>query len=114
MATAEETIPVTVTQEAREYADRHGLCPALEGILERAKDTIPDLVELQIEFDQYPMTQTLGILIVLRRSNRFRPASDSWDFDPTNLNLWGWLISAFPPDICRHFAVLSERVDDAA
>jgi hypothetical protein len=99
MAT-DETVPLTVTPEAAEYIDRHGVREAFEKMLAHVRGAVPGLRAIDVEL---PPPYDLGSeLIVIRAEvshpDAIGPAQDDHD---------RWVLGTFPPEARMHFTMIA-------
>lgn len=94
-------VPVTITPEAAERVAELGMQTELERMLEHTKQAVDGLLRIDVNLaPPYDTGDEPGILIepVSCKSFRLGDAAD---------RAWGeWKIDTFPPDVCRHFAML--------
>jgi hypothetical protein len=105
MSTA--TIPVTVTPEAAARVAELGMQRELDQMLEHAKQTIPGLRSILVEESpHYEAGDEEGVTIwaVMHPPN---PGEDRTEWQ------WGrWVTGAFPPDVFRHFVLMTRYEAD--
>lgn len=104
------SIPVNVTAEAAAQVAKLGMQAQLQQMIEHTRQTVPGLrcidVELAPRYDE--PDEEPGVTIVATRDD------PHLDDDPTGRRLGHWLVTTFPPDVCRHFAILIHyETDDA-
>lgn len=110
---AADTMMVTIDEQAKTFLEQEGLCPALERMIDHARDTVADLATVRVEFDDMPETDTHGITISFRRSARADQGPNGLDLDTVDDDFSRWMVTTFAPETCWPFAVLWDRVADA-
>ncbi len=95
------TIPVTVEPEAAELVAELGMQAEFERMLDQARQTIPGLRRIVVEFaPPYDTGPDPGVLIMAYRDPSFRRPDDSaWD------QYSRWKTTTFHPDVFRHFTL---------
>jgi hypothetical protein len=99
-------IPVTVTQEASDYVGHLGVRPMLERMLVRARQVVPKLqaIEVSLASPSDPGEDPRLLVVAIME----RPDAG---YDPTQKMLGLWMVETFPPDVCRHFCLLTAYGD---
>jgi len=93
-------VPVTISNEAWAYVDRIGQGEELEAMIDRARHIIPGLRSIEVVLDEATEDIPSGVVLWAHRDET-GPGADS-----THRNWIDWL-SAFPPEVCQNFALLS-------
>jgi hypothetical protein len=101
MSTA-ATIPVIIDPEAAELVKELDMRAELEQMLERARQTIPGLTRLHVQFaPPYDTGPDPAVLMEAYRDARAREPDDQvWNSYST------WKLETFSPDVWRHFTLL--------
>jgi len=95
-------IPITVTQEASGYLGQLGMRPILERMLDRARQVVPKLraIEVSLAPPSDPGEDPRLLMVAIMESH-------DGGYDPTQKMLGLWMVETFPPDVCRHFCLLT-------
>jgi hypothetical protein len=96
-------VPLTVEPEAAALVAELGLQAPLEQMLEHARRTITGLQSLQVKFGPAYDTGEERIIIEAVRDPASRD-STAWTWEQFSR----WKLSAFSPDVYRHFTLLDE------
>ena len=100
MATA--TVPLTITPEAAARVAELGMQTEFERMLEHARQTVPGLRRMRVTLEQdYEGADEDGIAIWTFMKDR------GLEHDRTEAEWGGWKVDTFPPDVCRHFVLLT-------
>src|SRR5262245_9173959 len=94
------TIPVTITDEAREYVEELGMREPFQQMLDHAMTSIPRLRELRVTVQP---AYDVGAPCVLFEAITAPPSVPD---DPTQRNWGRWRVSTFPPEVFQHFVLL--------
>ncbi len=98
---APTTIPVMVEPEAAERVAELGLQAEFARMLEHARQTIPGLRRIDVALvPAYDTGDDPGIFM-----DAVRDASFFAENDPIRHRWREWVLSAFPPDVHRHFTL---------
>jgi hypothetical protein len=94
-------VPLTVTPEAAARVAELGMQRELEEMLERARQSVPDLRAIDVQlWGPYDEGDEPRVVILATKASRILP------YDPTENELGRWEVTTFPPDVCRHFVML--------
>ncbi len=97
------TISLTVMSEADARIENLGMRREFEQMLERVRQTVPDLHALEVTLEpDYEEGLHPGIVIWA-----VKPAPREGDFDPSDMNLGEWMVATFSPDVRWHFCIIS-------
>jgi len=100
MSTA--TVPITISPEAAARVAELGMKAELERMLEHTRQTVPGLraidVQLALPYDTGDATS------ILIESTMDDP---HLEYDPTDTDWGKWQVRTFPPEVCRHFVMMS-------
>jgi hypothetical protein len=102
---AATTIPVTITEEATARVAELGMQPEFEQMLERVRQIVSGLRSMRVtlEFDPACPENEPGIAIWAYRDDL--PTGSPIDYTDWH---WGeWQSATFPPNVCRHFVMVS-------
>jgi hypothetical protein len=104
------TVPTTITDEAAELIAELGLQAELERMLEQARQTIPRLQRLTVEY-RHPYDTGIepGVLI---NAYCIPPAESA--ADRTWQQYSYWIIDTFPPEVFSRFTLLLRDDTDHA
>ena len=96
------TTPVTITSEAAARVAELGMQAELECMLEHTRQTVPGLHSVEV---QLAAPSDIGdeIALVIEVTREHPPL----DHDPTDSDWGRWKVMTFPPDVCRHFVMMS-------
>jgi hypothetical protein len=104
---ATTTIPVTVELDAAAHIAELGLQREFQEMIEHTKQAVRGLHAIEVVLDRNPEApDDLGIVIWTHRTH---PGSED---DPTGRDWGAWLVRAFPPDVWRHFVMLTIYVEE--
>jgi hypothetical protein len=96
------TIPITVTPEAAARIAELGMQAELEQMLEHTLQTVPGVRSIEVQealpYDTGDET-TLVIQVTMEDPHLEK--------DPTETEWDRWMVTMFPPDVCRYFVLLS-------
>ncbi len=97
-----DTIPVFIDPEAAELVKELGMQAEFEQMLEQARQTIPNLCRINVEFGPpYDTGPDPAVLIKAYRDSTAREPDDV---------VWNqysrWKLSTFSADVYRHFTLL--------
>jgi hypothetical protein len=95
MAT-DETVPLTVTPEAAEYIDQHGVRAAFEQMVARIAGTVPGIRSIRAEL---PPQYDVGYDIITIEATT--PVEGVANGAETSFDRWA--IETFPSDVLVHF-----------
>jgi hypothetical protein len=96
MATV-QTIPVTVTAEAAARIAFLGIQPAIDQMLDYARQHFPELDRIEIQlYDRYELGDEPGLAIQAYSRHPFDPA------DRTDQEMGHWIVRQFPPEVLEH------------
>lgn len=99
MSTA--AVPITVDPEAAELVAELGMQKEFEQMLEKARQMIPGLRRIHVEFaPPYDTGPDPSVLI-----EAYRDPSFCQPDDPTWKQYARWEIATFPPDVVRYFTL---------
>src|SRR4051812_44835886 len=101
MATT-NTVPVTVTPEAKAWVAKLGMQRELEQMVEHTIQTVSGLRSIEVTVTEAPWFKDEPTVVI--HAHRPHPGGedDSTDRD------WGqWLVNTYPPEICTHFVLMS-------
>jgi hypothetical protein len=95
-------VPTTITPEAAAHIAKLGIGPAVDQMLEHARQTIPDLKALEVvlepTYDLGPPDEWLTI---------YADSGRDWvPEDKTAAEFGRWRVTTFPPEVCQHIALL--------
>jgi hypothetical protein len=96
------TIPITVTDEAKEFIAQLGTQREFEQMLEHTLQSIPDLRSIEVVLDP-DLSGEIGPGIVMWAH---RPDTGDAE-DPTNWNWGAWKVRTFPPEMPMDIVMLS-------
>jgi hypothetical protein len=102
MAAPATTIPLTIEPEAAAHIAELGMQTEFEQMLEHTRQTLPGLHSIRVWLaDPYDTGDESGVVI--------QPTIDPPPPGPHSIDwVWGgWFVDTFPPDVCRHFCMLS-------
>jgi len=99
---APTTIPLTVDPEAAELVAELGMQAELECMLDQARQMIPGLRRIHVEFaPPYDTGPDPSVLIMAYRDpSLHRPDDQTWN------QYSRWKTTTFSPDVFRHFTLL--------
>jgi hypothetical protein len=100
---ATATIPITIQPEAAVHVQALGLQRALEQMLDHTLQTVPGVHDLKVslEFDRDGIDDPRIMLLAIKEAPN-DPAVDDTEWK------WGtWLTTHFPPEVFRHFVLLT-------
>jgi hypothetical protein len=96
------TIPVTVTPEAAARVAELGMQAELERMIEHTRQSVPGLRSIEVQ-EALPYDTGDETTIVIQVTM----ADPHLDRDPTNTDWDRWMVTTFPPDVCRYFVMMS-------
>jgi len=95
-------IPVRVAPSATARIEKLDLQHEFQQMLERTLQTVVDLKAIEVTVEHDPDEPEDPTIVLSAHRPDPGPGDDSTDRD------WGaWFVRAFPPDVCRHFVMLS-------
>lgn len=95
------SVPVIVQPEALAYADKPGLRPALERMVERMQAIAPHLVRIGVSPEASPYDPTDDPQVVIEG---VEPSNARLPEDLTLLNEYRkWVLDTYPPTVTCHF-----------
>ena len=95
------TVPITITDEAKDYVAELGMQEPFQRMLDHAVETISALRELRVSVQP---AYDLGAPCVLLDAVTPPPRSGYYD---TTEDEWGrWRVTTFPPEVFQHFVLL--------
>jgi hypothetical protein len=103
MAT-DTTIPVEVSNEAREHIAELGMQREFEEMIEHAKQALPGVRWIDVAPTDSP--EEPGDLRILISPHR-PPSSNLDEVNRAEWDYIGWFVRTFPPKVCENFCVLS-------
>jgi hypothetical protein len=101
MATA-TSLPIAVSPEAQQYITSLGLESVFEKMLEHTRQFVPGLAAVDVSLAHDPEGQDEARVVILASM-----AERGLDYDPTEDEWARWMIRTFPPDVFRHFVMLT-------
>jgi hypothetical protein len=95
-------VPVTLTPEATARVAELGMRSQLDQMLEHTRQSIPDLLSIEVKLDEpYNPGDTPRVIIEARRAGRLLlPDRTEWDWG-------GWKVSTFPPEVAEQFLMIT-------
>jgi len=95
------TVPITITDEAKDYVAELGLQEPFQRMLDHTVASILGLRELRVSLQP---AYDVGAPCVLL--DAITPPPPAGRYDPTE-DEWGrWKMSTFPPEVFQHFVLL--------
>ena len=96
------TLPIHVSAEAAEHIAALGLQEPFAQMLQRAREQFAGLHLIEVTLDYAPWdSPEPGIVFRMH----YPGPPDDLDLEHRGWN--AWLVEAFPPDVLRHFAMIS-------
>jgi hypothetical protein len=95
-------VPVQITPEAEQHVAALGRGGELERMIEHAGRTMAGLRHLRVTLEQ-PQEESDEPRVVLWAYKGKRGPGH----DPAAEQFGAWKVNAFPPDVCRHFVLLT-------
>jgi len=95
------TVPITIQPDAAARVAELGMQAELDRMIQYTCDVVPNLERVALVLEPPYDTGDEPYLTI----EAYR--SDAWTRDDETESEWGsWKVNTFPPDVCRHFAML--------
>jgi hypothetical protein len=93
--------PVSISPEARSFLDRLGQAGELDRMIDRARNVVSGLRSIEVVLDDATDEMPPGIVLWVHRDDC------GTGYDPTHRDWIDWMVTAFPPEVCQNFTLLS-------
>src|SRR5262249_38438551 len=95
-------IPVKVDPEAAARVAELGMEREFQEMLDHTREVVPGLRFIEVELHHYPDDPSDERIVIISVRNLPGPGDD-----PTDRQWGAWFVRRFPPEVCRHFVMIS-------